>query len=853
MREHKSGVKVIIFLMLSLLIASCDAIKRVPAGKKLLIENKVQVDSVKKSNVRLENLLVQKPNTRILNTPLGLHVYNLARPNRDSIYLKWMQENPKKLKRRNKLLSEKQTIKLGNDLVAFNNWLKRTGEAPSVFNEDAAIRSQERLRSWYWNQGWFNAKVEHKVTDLKKPQRVAATYYVTKGKPYIIDSLSRIINSPQIDSLYETSKDRTLLRSGTQYLTNDINDERERLFSEFKNNGVYYMEKEYIKFEGDTVNTNHKANITLRIDARNIQVADTVIKEPFRIFKISKVNILPDYARGTTGVATDTALYRDYRIITTGKRRYRMQTLTDAIVFKPGDLYRDVDRDRTYRNITNLNSFQYPDIRFIEDPADSTKSSLIANVLLTSKQRYRFFFIPEATHNNIQTFGIGLNTGMIVHNLFRGSELLNISFRGNIGASANANNIIGNSSQFFDLQEFGADVSLSFPRLFLPFRVDKIIPKSMSPASILSLGFSSQTNIGLDRQGVNAALGYTWRQTETKSTRLDIIKAQYVRNLDPGNFFNVYQSSYNSINNVANSIGLTNPIYVNSDNNLTIPEGTNFFIQDVASGIIPTTNAQREIVRNIGERRNRLAQDNLIVSSSYAWTRNTQKGIYDNNFSRLSLRIESAGNVLAALANATGSAINDNGNRNLFGVEFTQYIKPEIDYVRHWQSFNTHVFAIRAFGGIAIPYGNSNNIPFLRSFFAGGPNDNRAWQAYELGPGGTGGLNDFNEANMKLTFNAEYRFPIINSFKGALFADAGNIWNVLDSEEDPLAQFNGLRDLEYLALGTGFGLRYDFGFFVLRLDAGFKTYNPARPQGDRWFKELSFSKAVLNVGINYPF
>jgi len=853
MREQKRGVKVGIFLMLACLIASCDAIKRVPAGKKLLVENNILVDSAKSSNARLENLLVQKPNTRLLKIPVGLHVYNLARPHRDSMYLKWMQENPQALKRRNKLLSEKQTIKLGNDLVAFNNWLKRTGEPPSIINEDAARQSQERLRAWYWNQGWFNAKVDYKIADLDEPQRVAATYYVDRGEPYILDSLSRVINSPQIDSLYASTASRTLLRSGEQYLTNDVNAERERLFSEFKNSGVYYMEKEYIKFEGDTINTNHKANLTLIVGDRNIQQADSVITEPFHIFKISKVNIIPDYQNALSNKKADTSLYRNYNIIEYTKRRYRMQSLTDAVVFKPGDLYRDIDRDRTYRSITQLNSFQYPNIRYREDPADSTKSSLIADVLLTSKQKYKFVYGLEATHNNIQTFGIGLNTGLLVRNLLGGSELLNISFRGNIGASANASSLTGSSSQFFDLQEFGADASLNFPRLFLPFRLDNLIPKSMSPASLVSVGYSSQTNIGLDRQSLNSTLGYNWNQTEIKSTRLDLIKAQYVRNLDPGNFFNVYESSYSSLNNVANTIGLTNPIYVNQNNNLTVPEGTNFFIQDVASGIINTTNEQRELVRNIGERRSRLVQDNLIISSAYTWTRNTQQGIYDSNFSRLTVRLESAGNVLAALASATNVRQNENGNRALFGVEFTQYLKPEIDYVKHWELLNGHVFAMRAFGGIAIPYGNSDNIPFIRSFFAGGPNDNRAWQAYELGPGGTRGLNDFNEANMKLAFNAEYRFPIINSFKGAIFADVGNIWNVLDSEDDPKAQFNQLQDLEFLALGTGFGVRYDFGFFVLRLDAGFKTYNPSLPVGDRWFRELSLSRSVLNVGINYPF
>ena len=102
-------------------------------------------------------------------------------------------------------------------------------------------------------------------------------------------------------------------------------------------------------------------------------------------------------------------------------------------------------------------------------------------------------------------------------------------------------------------------------------------------------------------------------------------------------------------------------------------------------------------------------------------------------------------------------------------------------------------------------------------------------------------------------FNLEYRFPIFGGFKGAFFTDVGNIWNFKDDVLDPAFQFNGLEDLKELAVASGLGLRYDFGFFVIRFDTGFKTHNPARPAKDRWFKEYNFANAVYNIGINYPF
>ena len=143
--------------------------------------------------------------------------------------------------------------------------------------------------------------------------------------------------------------------------------------------------------------------------------------------------------------------------------------------------------------------------------------------------------------------------------------------------------------------------------------------------------------------------------------------------------------------------------------------------------------------------------------------------------------------------------------------------------------------------------------PFSKSFFAGGSNDNRAWTAYNLGPGRTQSYNEFNEANFKLAFSLEQRFNLFGNLNGAVFIDTGNIWNVLDSVDDPDAVFSGFSSLKDIAVGSGFGLRYDFSFFVFRFDIGFKTYDPSYPNNDRWFNDYNFGNAVYNIGINYPF
>jgi hypothetical protein len=368
----------------------------------------------------------------------------------------------------------------------------------------------------------------------------------------------------------------------------------------------------------------------------------------------------------------------------------------------------------------------------------------------------------------------------------------------------------------------------------------------------MSFGANAQNNIGLDRQNINAIFNYRWKPSKIRTNRFDLMNIQYVRNLNTNNYFNVYPSSYNRLNEIARDVGydFNNP---SEDPMLEIPMETDDFIADILSNTINTEASIYQEVLSIAERRFRLTENNLIFASNFVWTRDTREGIFDNSFSRFRWKLESAGNFLSGIASLAGIQKNTDGNYETLGVVYSQYVKVEAEYIKHWQLSDKNVFAIRAFSGIAIPYGNSNSIPFTRSYFAGGTNDNRGWRAYDLGPGSSGSILDFNEANFKIALNGEYRYTILGDFKGAFFVDAGNIWNLLDDVDAPEFKFDGIQDLKEIAVASGLGIRYDFGFFVFRFDVGFKTHDPARPLGERWFKDYNFAHAVYNIGINYPF
>ena len=845
----------LLFLTLAFFI-SCDAVKRVKSDELLLTENTIFLNGEKIKESRIYNQLYQDPNAKLLGTPLRLHFYNLAKQNPDTAFQNWLQKKPNRIKRLENIYSQKQVNKLEEAYVDLNNWIKKTGEAPVIIDEELTKKSKNRLQAWYFNNGWFDAEIDYEI----KPQenkRGEIDYFVTSHEPYIVDSINQRIGSVVIDSIYNAYSASSLITSGVQYKTLDFNAERDRLSRLFRNNGVYYFDQEYISFEADTVDTNKKVNATVIINNRQVTQGDTTARIPFKIHKISKVNVFTDYTfNNRYKPVTDSAIYNGYNIYSFEELEYKPRAITDAIFIKPGEIFKDTDRTRTYNRMSSLRVFKYPNIEYTLDPADSTSTDLIANIFLSPQPKYSLGFDFDISQSNIQDFGVGFGGSLLIRNVFKGAENFEISARGSVGSSSDAAR--GSSQdQFFNISEIGADIKLIFPRIFMPFNTEKFIPKYMSPFTTLSVGISTQNNIGLDKQNLNGILNYKWNPSKKLSHKLDLLNIQFVRNLNTDNYFNVYQNSYNNLNEIVQSGDVvTNPNYINEEGKLLIPTGAEGFIRDVTindpntSGI---SEDQRQVIDNIRERKDRLTENNLIFASNFTYLSNNKENLYDDDFSRFRFKIETAGNFLAAFSSLTGAKKDDQDRYDVLGVNYSQYVKTEIDYIKHWDWGNKNIFAIRVFSGIAIPYGNANSIPFIRSFFAGGPNDNRAWQAYDLGPGSSGGRNEFNEANLKLAFNAEYRYNLFGALNSAFFIDIGNIWNVLDIVDDPAATFTSLSDLKDIAVGSGAGLRYDFNFFVLRFDVGLKTYDPSRPLGARWFKDYNLAHAVYNVGINYPF
>ncbi len=850
----------VILFSVVIALTSCNAVKKVGDEEFLLMENTIYADSVRVTSSEVRNLLGQRPNSNILGYPLRLNLYNIAKENPDSLYLDWLHRKPKREERLNSFLSSKQVRRLGQSFVVrgFSNLLKRVGEAPVIIDTVSTQKSVDRLQAYYNSKGYFNNVATYNVMPIKRKKRAKLDFNVALGKPYYVDSLSQNITSPQLDSIYQIHGENSFVQQGKQFDLADFNQERKRLTTIFRNTGVYDFQESSISYDvvRDTLQSNDDQKMVVQLNINNPRAADTTNTKNYLVNRFKSINIYADYQLEAANDSLSSIDYQGYTIYYKDKLKYHPKALTDAIFFKKDSIYRDLDEIRSKRQIVNLNTFKYPSFKLIPD---STGTLLTSNIYLVPRAKYSLDTSVELTRSNIQLAGIGFSGSVITRNVFGGAETLSLTARGSVGFLSD------NASDETFTSEIGGDINLTFPRIWFPVNTERLIPYYMLPQTRLSVGTNFQQNIGLDRQSLNSILAYNWSPDDFRKNTIELLNIEFVRNTDTDDFFRVYNNTYANLDAIADSYETLDGFAdfydetvdpaADDDNELEliITEGTSGFINAILNEGQALNQEDFDEVRSIEERRERLTSNNLIFTSNYSFQKNNRENPNDNDFYQYRVRFESAGNMLSLLERVIPFNQNDNGQGLVFSVPYSQYFKTEFDYIKHWGLPKSKVVAFRGFVGLAVPYGNADNIPFVRSYFAGGSNDNRAWNVYSLGPGRTDNENDFNEANFKIGLNLEYRFPIVGDVKGAFFADAGNIWNVFDNVEDEEATFNGFNSLGDIALGTGFGLRYDFTYFVIRLDTGFKTYNPALEVSERWFTDFNFREAVFNIGINYPF
>lgn len=577
-------------LFLAVTVNSCNTLKKVGENELLLTKNTIYADGKEVRDDAIESLIVQEPNSTLLGYPLRLNLYNLAKKNPDSSYQAWLHKKANREDRLVRLLSKKQVDRLGESFLVsgLSEWLKKIGEAPAIIDTAQSRRSLERLSAYYGSKGYFNNNTSFTIDTLSKKRRGKIDYKINLGKPFIIDSISQNIASRAIDSIYQLNSAPSFVKEGEQFDLTQFAKERERLSNIFRNSGIYNFQESSISYDIATDTTkvadDQQMNIELNIDNFKRRGDTAVTSSEYKVYKFDQINIYTDYLYDGGDSEQKSIRYGDYNIFYHNKLRFKPKTLANAVFFEKDSVYREIDRTRTYRQITNLGVFKYPTIT--SEP-NGDGNTLDANIYLAARPKYSLGTSFEVTRSNIQQVGLALSPSLQARNLFGGAENLSLAGRLSIGSS-NDPSIVDN--RFFNIQEYGADLNLDIPRIWFPFfNTNKFIPSYTLPKTRISLGTSFQKNIGLDKQAFNTVLSYNWVPSDLIKHNVELLNIQFVRNVNIDRFFNVYTNSYEQLDEVADAYdnaeeypelaSFFETTDDSSDPQLTIPSGTTGFTE----------------------------------------------------------------------------------------------------------------------------------------------------------------------------------------------------------------------------------------------------------------------------------
>jgi hypothetical protein len=708
-------------------------------------------------------------------------------------------------------------------IVPFKLWwnsiFPKKGEPPVALDMSSISESEEKIMKYLATVGFFDSKVSHTIKyGRKKAKNVI--YKVKLSVPYRIKDLSIRIKDDSIKSLVGQNNEEAIIKSGEIFNSNQLDKERSRIESLLNENGYFAFSKDYIYFEVDTSLKSRMANITMVI--KNVQLPQENPNQlpeevNHKVYYINSVNIYPNiriFQADTT--LSDTIVVEEirkgdkiphpYNVIFSPPLKVKPKILTRSIFVEKDDKYNIVDAQQTYKKLSELRFNKHVNVNFRDAGQHESdgilKYYLDCSIHLTRQPVHSYSIEAQGTTSG-GDLGIG---GYLVYqnkNIFRGGEVFNLRLKGALEAQEGGSTpdaAKDGKVLFFNTYEAGIDASLSIPKFLAPIN-QNVFSRYFRPKTNISIGYYFQDNLDYRRTITNVSFSYEWAETKTKSHIL--------------------------------------------------------FPADINVVKVNTTPYFDSVLSQESERYKNQYTDHLIVGLKYSYIFNNQELNKLKNFIYFRGNIETSGNLLALVESLSGATSNPEGYRTIFGIRYSQYVKNDYDFRYYIAKSKSHNIAMRFAFGVAIPYGNSIDIPFEKGFYGGGANGMRAWPLRYLGPGAYQNLNPDIErvGDFQIEGNIEYRFTIYKIFKAAIFYDIGNIWYLSDNETFPggtltLQDFPG-----ELAMDGGIGLRFDFSYFIFRIDVAQRIKDPAYPQGDRWVigRDNDWFHPVFNLGIGYPF
>ena len=711
----------------------------------------------------------------------------------------------------------------------------KIGEPPVFYDEALAQKSTERLERYLFERGYFTADVSFYTRYKKKGQKVEVIYTVEPNGQYMVDTMRFVTKDTAIQRLLSGISNKTALPPGVPVDAKLYEQEVNRVYQYLRNNGYAYFLPQYISKPIARDTAGRTVNLRLEIAAPK---DDTI----HQVYKIGDITIYPESkAANFLASEPDTTINGIYFV--TGGRPFGInpRILLRSILLQKGDLFRQSDVNDTYRRLNSLGVFSFVNINYEPDPVQ--KDVLNFKIYLTANKKWEFGFdgdwylsernIPGGNQNLL---GISLNPSVQNRNFRKKAELLVINIDLGLELAPFADSNVVNTLDFkvqgdwnFPRFEdyFGFYSSLKKMRLMPKKHYENLRTKATSR---LSSGYNQQILINRYQLYIsNFSYGFTMQRT--LRSRLD------VNNFGIDVLIPIVQPAFQTILD-------RNSFLERSFQSQLI---TGFLFKDLSFAATTVPSLKGHFWRFNGD---------LDLSGFEIWTANK---IYN-------------------------AATDQQDAFKLFEADFAQYVKIDLDLRRYWTITRERSVVARLNTGVAIPFGFSETVPYVKQFFVGGPQSLRGWNARAIGPGGyldplsldPSSRNLFYQTgDIKMEMNLEYRFPIVDFFgkiNGAAFIDAGNVWSLglidesarpgstlaLKRTTDETGRITNDLFLREVAVSGGLGIRWDLTYFIFRLDVGTPLKNNYADfdRNNSYlvdFSEWNFRSLVWNIGLGYPF
>lgn len=766
----KTVVKVQLFLLVALLLVSCSSTSSLEDGEQLY----VGIEDIDYKNY--------ERNAHFITTQEEIEASLAAAPNGAFMGSSTIRLFPWRLWMYNATV---------NDEGALSRWLNSSfGEAPKLMSEVNGKLRSSVASSMLHSYGYFRGNVSYKEITQKNPKKGKLSYMVDCGPLFRYDSISYVNYPEAMDTLISQTLDESLIKRGDGFSVSNLNLERQRLSTLFRNTGFYYYEPGYASYLADTLAVPEKVQLRL-------QLADSLEQKVYKQWYIGNTDIYlrKSYMREFT----DSIQRRTLTVHFNGKKSpIRTGAILANLKLRPRRLFSQELYNESMARLSANDVFSMVDISF--SPRDTTEQCNILDMKVNCilDKPYSISLEGNVMGKTSSRIGPRVELKFMKKNAFRGAENLSFkvygSFESQFGGTGSRNKLGLNS------YEYGGDVTLEIPRLFLPAKIRRrwdFLPSTVIKASNQVISRGSYFN----RHIMSGELTYMIKPSETSKHIISPLILEY-------DYMNWISKEFTDI--------LKKNPYLNTS-----------------------------------------MQDQFIPKLRYTYTytspaRFRSPIVWESTFS------ESA-NLLSA-----GYAVFGRGwteqNKHLLKNPYAQFLKFETDFTKKWRVGEKTDLVGHVNAGVIWSYGNSTEAPYSEQFYVGGANSIRAFTVRTIGPGRyhtdvVGASYLEQTGDIKFVANLEYRPHLFGNLYGAMFIDAGNVWAMRnDGYRGESSVFKPMSLVKDMAIATGIGIRYDLDFFVIRVDWGVGLHMPYDTGKSGFFNIRRFKDVhSLHLAVGYPF